>query len=77
MKKYLKMILLFLLAFVIIGCNSEEDKNTYTIKFSTDCELSYEDIIIEEPKTITLPIPVKKGFNFILFHHRRRRFIYG
>ena len=65
MKKYLKLLLLFFLALVIIGCNKEENDNSYTIKFSTDCELTYEDVVIEKQQTIDLPTPTKKGFKFI------------
>ena len=65
MKKYLKLLLLFLLVVTIAGCNKEEEAKTFTISFDADNGVVYEQVVIDKQQTISLPTPVKKGFKFL------------
>lgn len=65
MKKYIKLLLLFLSIFLIVGCKETIEEKKYTIKFETDCELTYDDVVITEQSTISLPTPTKTGYKFI------------
>ena len=72
MKKYVKLLLLFFLTLVIVGCNKTVEDKNYTIKFDSDSELTYDDVQIEKKQTISLPIPSKKGYKFLGWYPSKR-----
>lgn len=65
MKKYIKLLLLFLMIVTLVGCTKDDKKENYTIKFQADNGVAYEDVVIEEQQTIDLPLPEKKGYKFL------------
>ena len=72
MKKYIKLLMLFFFTLIIVGCNETVEDRKYTIKFDTDSELVYDDIVIDKKQTISLPTPTKKGFKFIGWYPSKR-----
>lgn len=72
MKKYIKLLMLFFFTLIIVGCNETVEDKKYTIKFDTDSEIVYDDIVIDKKQTISLPTPTKKGFKFIGWYPSKR-----
>lgn len=63
-KKSLLLILFIFVLFFIVGCNEETNDVSYTVKFDTNCDLIYDNIVLEEKTTINLPVPSKFGYIF-------------
>lgn len=64
MRKYLSFLLIIILFFVVCGCTKDVENKTYTIKFETYSEQSFEDVVIDSKKSIDLPVPERTGFVF-------------
>ncbi len=61
-KKYIFIILVLLL--FVVGCNETTIEEKYTINFDTNTSEIISSIEIDKPTSITLPVPVKKGYIF-------------
>lgn len=64
MRKYLSILLILLMFFLVVACGNTQDKKTYTIKFETFSNEKFDDVVIDTKKAITLPTPERTGFVF-------------
>lgn len=63
-KKNILILLLIFVLFLIVGCSDEVTKESYTIKFDSNSNDVFENIVIDEKSTINLPTPSKIGYVF-------------
>ena len=63
-KKNILITLLIFVLFLVVGCNEDPVTKSYTIKFDSNCEQKFNDIILTEQSAIELPNPTKYGYTF-------------